>query len=77
LQDLNIQSYREREEKPDLVYVLVIEPLWPLVRMLPFYHFIFMVMPLLVLVLVDENNSYVNILTKQNPEGEIRGQIFD
>ena len=27
--------------------------------------------------LVGENNAYVNILTKQNPEGEIRGQIFD
>jgi hypothetical protein len=27
--------------------------------------------------LIGENNAYVNILTKQNPEGEIRGQIFD
>ncbi len=27
--------------------------------------------------LVGGNNTYVNILTKQNPEGEIRGQIFD
>ena len=27
--------------------------------------------------LIGENNAYVNILTKQNPEREIRGQIFD
>jgi hypothetical protein len=27
--------------------------------------------------LIGKNNAYVNILTKQNPEGEIRGQIFD
>ena len=27
--------------------------------------------------LIGENNVYVNVLTKQNPEGEIRGQIFD
>jgi hypothetical protein len=27
--------------------------------------------------LIDDNNAYVNVLTKQNPHGEIRGQIFD
>ncbi|MFZ0557587.1 MAG: CHRD domain-containing protein [Nitrososphaeraceae archaeon] len=27
--------------------------------------------------LIDDNNAYVNVLTQQNPEGEIRGQIFD
>jgi len=27
--------------------------------------------------LIDDNNAYVNVLTKQNPDGEIRGQIFD
>lgn len=25
--------------------------------------------------LVDDNNTYVNVNTKQNPDGEIRGQI--
>ena len=27
--------------------------------------------------LIVNNNAFVNVLTKQNPEGEIRGQIFD
>ena len=27
--------------------------------------------------LIDDNNAYVNVLTKQNPDGEIRGQISD
>ena len=27
--------------------------------------------------LIGENNAYINVHTKQNPEGEIRGQIFE
>jgi len=30
-----------------------------------------------LITLIGGNNAYVNILTKQNPEGEIGGQIFD
>jgi CHRD domain len=27
--------------------------------------------------LIDDNNAYINVHTKQDPDGEIRGQIFE